>query len=130
MAPTTTPARLVQSVYEAFKRGDIAYILNQIAPHATWRQSKMLPWGGDYVGQQGAGDFFQKLGTAMETISFEPRESERGDEVYSFGTYAGKSRKTGRTGTAEWMFRWRIQNGKIVSWESYIDTAALLAALA
>ena len=66
----------------------------------------------------------------METISFEPRESERGDEVYSFGTYAGKSRKTGRTGTAEWMFRWRIQNGKIVSWESYIDTAALLAALA
>jgi ketosteroid isomerase-like protein len=66
----------------------------------------------------------------METVSFEPRENiERGDELFSFGSYTGRSRKTGRTGSAEWMFRWRVQDGKIVSWESYIDTAALLAAL-
>jgi ketosteroid isomerase-like protein len=66
----------------------------------------------------------------METVSFELQENiEHEDEVFSFGTYTGRSRKTGRDGTAERMFRWRVQNGKVVSWQSYIDTAALLATL-
>ncbi len=130
MVPSTTHSQLISSLYDAFKRGDIPYILNLIAPDATWRQSKMLPWGGDYKGPQGAGEFFQKLDAAMETVSFEVRENiERGEEVFSFGSYAGRSRKTGRIGNAEWMFRWRVQGGKIISWESYIDTAAILAAL-
>ncbi len=130
MAPTTTPTQLIRSVYDAFSRGDIPYILNQIAPQATWRTPKTLPWGGDYRGPEGAGEFFQKLGATMETVSFEARESiERGDEVFSFGSYAARSRKTGRTGSAEFMFRWRVQGGQIVAWDSYIDTAALLAAL-
>ncbi len=90
----------------------------------------MLPWGGDYRGPQGAGEFFKKLDANMETVSFEARENiEVGDEVFSFGSYSGRSRKTGRTGTADWMFRWRVQGDKIVAWESYIDTAAMLAAL-
>jgi ketosteroid isomerase-like protein len=131
MAPSATPTQLINSVYEAFSRGDIAYILSQVGSQATWRQSATLPWGGDYRGPQGAGEFFRKLNESMETVSFEARENiERGDEVFSFGAYTGRSRQTGRTASAEWMFRWRVQGGKIVSWESYIDTAALLAALA
>jgi ketosteroid isomerase-like protein len=66
----------------------------------------------------------------METVAFEPKESiESGDEVFSFGSYSGRSRKTGRTGTAEWMFRWSVRDGKVASWNSYIDTAALLEAI-
>src|SRR5262245_45444658 len=130
MAPTTTITQTINSIYDAFKQGDILYILSQIAPDATWRQSTSLPWGGDYRGPQGAAEFFQKLGATMETVTFEPRENvEVGNEVFSFGSYTGRSRATGRTGSAEWMFRWQVQDGKIVSWDSYIDTAALLTAL-
>jgi len=43
MVPNTTNSQLISSVYEAFKCGDIHYILSLIAPEATWRQSKMLP---------------------------------------------------------------------------------------
>ena len=130
MAPTMAPAHTISSVYEAFQRGDIPHILSLIAPDASWAQSSTLPWGGDYRGPQGAGEFFRKLDATMETVSFEPRENiEVGDEVFSFGVYSGRSRKTGRTGSAEWMFRWRVQAGKIVSYNSYIDTAALLAAI-
>jgi ketosteroid isomerase-like protein len=125
-----TPKKLIESVYDAFRRGDIPFILSQIAPGADWRQSKMLPWGGDYKGPQGAGDFFQKLDAQMQTTAFEAQENiEVGSEVFSFGAYTGKSRATGKQGEARWMFRWRVENGKIASWESYIDTAALLAAL-
>ncbi len=53
-----------------FERGDIAYNLNQIARQAAWRQSKMLLWGGDYVGPQGAGEFFQKLGAQAQRLIF------------------------------------------------------------
>src|SRR5436305_1004366 len=129
MPLTITPAQVISSVYDAFKRGDIDHILQQVAPDAIWRQSNILPWGGDFRGPQGAGEFFQKLDATMETVSFDVRENiEHGDEVFSFGSYAGRSRKTGRTGTAEWMFRWRVQDGKITAYESYTDSAALLAA--
>ena len=126
----TTPTQIVNSIYAAFNRGEIPYILSLIAPDAPWRQPATLPWGGDYRGPQGAGDFFQNLDSTRETIAFEPQESiEHGDEVFSFGSYSGRSRKTGRTGTAEWMFRWRVRDEKILAWNSYIDTAALLAAI-
>jgi ketosteroid isomerase-like protein len=130
MPVTITPTEVISSVYDAFKRGDIAYILQQVAPDAIWRQSKMLPWGGDYRGPQGAAEFFQKLDATMETVGFEVHENvEHGDEVFSFGSYTGRSRKSGRTGTAEWMFRWRVGGGKITSYESYTDSAALLAVI-
>jgi ketosteroid isomerase-like protein len=130
MTTTATNTEVIEGIYEAFKRGDIPHILSQIAPGATWRQSETLPWGGNYRGPEGAAEFFQKLDASMEPVAFETHENiANGDEVYSFGSYTGRSRKTGRTGSAEWMFRWRLQGGKVASWESYIDTAALTAAL-
>src|SRR5262245_5841575 len=102
-----TPIQLIESVYDAFNRGDIPYILSQISPTAIWRQSKMLPWGGDYTGSAGAGEFFRKLDAEMETVAFRAKENiEMGDQVFSFGYYEGRSRKTGQNGGAEWMFRW------------------------
>jgi ketosteroid isomerase-like protein len=130
MTQTATATDVVVSVFDAFKRGDIASIVGLVAPNATWQQAKTVPWGGDYRGPEGAAEFFRKLDATMETVAFEARENvEHGDEVFSFGTYTGRGRATGRTGSAEWMFRWRVRDGKIVSWQSYIDTAALTAAL-
>ena len=125
-----TPTQTIDSVYQAFQRGDVAGIVGMVAPKATWRQSKNLPWGGDYSGPEGAAEFFQKLSSHMETVSFQANENLAiGDEVFSFGYYEGQGIKTGKTGKANWMFRWRVTDGKIVAYDSYIDTAALLAAL-
>lgn len=66
----------------------------------------------------------------METVAFNARENiEIGQEVFSFGYYEGRSRKTGRNGGGEWMFRWRFEGGKVILCDSYVDTAAMLAAL-
>ena len=130
MAPQTTPTQVIQSMYEAFRRGDIPYILSQLAPDAVWKQSQSLPWGGEYRGPEGAGEYFRKLNENMETVGFEARENiEHGDQVFSFGTYTARSRRTGKTASAEWMFRWRLQGGKVVSWQSYIDSAPLMSVL-
>ena len=130
MTQIVTATDVIASVYEAFQRGDIPRIVGMVAPNATWRQEKSVPWGGDYRGPEGAAEFFRKLDATMETVGFEARENvEHGEEVFSFGVYSGRSRATGKTASAEWMFRWRVSGGKIVSWQSYIDTAALNAAL-
>jgi uncharacterized protein len=129
-AQTMTPTQVVESVYDAFRRGDINYILSRVAPKATWRQSKSVPWGGDYTGPEGAAQFFSKLDAVMKTVAFEPKETiAAGNEVFSLGEFEGKSLKTGKTARARWMFRWRVENGKIVHYDGYIDTATLLAAL-
>jgi ketosteroid isomerase-like protein len=130
MTQTATASDVIASVYEAFQRGDIPRILGMVAANATWRQEKTVPWGGDYRGPEGAAEFFRKLDATMETVAFDARENiEHGEEVFSFGVYYGKSRATGKTASAEWMFRWRVRDGKVVAWQSYIDTAALTAAL-
>jgi len=105
-----TPTQLID--YDGFNRGDIPHILSQVSPTAVWRQSKMLPWGGEYTGSAGAARFFTKLDAEMETTAFQAKENiEMGDQVFSFGYYEGRSRKTGQTGGAEWMFRgeWRTE---------------------
>lgn len=56
-----TPRQIVESIYDAFNRGDIPHILNQVSPAAKWRQSPMLPWGGEYTGPDGAAEFFTRL---------------------------------------------------------------------
>ena len=125
-----TPTQTVQSVYDAFQRGDVPHILSLVTPDVQWSQSKMLPWGGDYTNSAGVAEFFTKLAANMETTAFEPKENiEIGNEVFSFGIYAGKNPKTGKSASSNWMFRWRVVDGKIASYNAYIDSAALLAAL-
>ena len=72
----------------------------------------------------------ESVAAEMETTAFEVRENIGvGDEALSFGYYEGRGLRTGRTGGADWMFRWRVKDGKIIAYKSYLDTAALLSAL-
>lgn len=126
-----TPLETIQSVYDAFTRGDIAHIVGLVAPDAVWRQSKLVPWGGDYRGPTGAAEFFDKLNAAAETTGFEVRENVAvGSDVFSFGRHAATLRSNGQPAATEWMFRWRVENGRITLFDSYIDSAAVTAALA
>jgi len=125
-----TPKQIVESVYDAFSRGDIPYIVGQVAPNAVWRQSKMVPWGGDYSGPSGAAEFFTKLNAAAETTGFAARESvEAGNDVYSFGNYQCVIRSTGKSADMDWMFRWRVEDGKITLFDSYVDSGVITAAM-
>ena len=122
--------QVIESVYEDFKTGNIPGILEKISPEASWYQSSTLPWGGELKGPDGAGQFFQRMNETMETLGFEINENiERGDEVFSFGKYTARGRKSGKVGTSEFMFRWKVDGGKIVSYYSYVDSGAMLAAM-
>src|SRR5450432_2442040 len=112
-----TPRETVESLYAAFQRGDIPFILGKVAPDCMWRQSKHLPWGGDHLGPEGAGLFFTRLNEAVETTTFEILETyEAGDTVFSVGRYGGKARKTRKTSLSDFCFRWTVKNGMVTQY--------------
>lgn len=126
---TLTPLQTIDSVYAAFTRGDIPHILGLVAPDASWRQSKYVPWGGDYTGTSGAAEFFTRLNEHSQTTGFVVNESfELGNQVFSFGRHECVMRATGKLAVVPFMFRWRVENGQIVSYDSYVDSGAAFTA--
>ena len=69
----------VQSIYEAFGRGDIPAILSQLADDVQWEawadhsaQKAGVPWLKARTGKAGAAEFFQILGSgALQVKDFQ-----------------------------------------------------------
>ena len=128
----TSNKAIVSSMYDAFKRGDIPYILNQIDDNCAWNVmgAPQIPYGGTYQGK-GASRFFQVMTETIEVTLFEAQEfieNEKGD-VVAFGIYSGKGKKTGKTFDSKWAMSWRFKNGKVVYLQNYYDTAHVAAVL-
>ena len=125
-----TPKQTIDSLYDAFGRGDIPFIVNHIAPGAGFHQPRSAPWGGDYSGPEGAAEFFKRLHDGAETTEFAVSESvEAGNQVFSFGTHSAIVRKTGKPVSVRWMFRWRVDGGQVTLYEAYYDAAPIVAAM-
>jgi uncharacterized protein len=124
-ATAGTSIDLVRSMFEAFGRGDIAYILAGLTPDCTWICPGECPYSGTYSGPEGAGAFFQKLAATEQITRFEPREYfTSGDDVMAFGYEEGRSIATGKTATSHWAMLFRIRSGKVSHWQTHFDTAA------
>ena len=119
----------VEAMYAAFQRGDIPFILNQLAPNVFWRQPASVPWGGDSNGPAEVGAFFAKLNELAETTGFEVEESiEAPNQVISFGYYSSRMRSTGKSSRARFVFRWQFTGGKVSRYEAILDSAPVVDA--
>jgi len=67
---------LVLSVYDAFRRGDIAAVLNHIDPQAKliFEGPSAIPWAGNRHGREDWAKFFQAIGENLDeiTLTMEP----------------------------------------------------------
>lgn len=123
--------RLIESVYAAFGRGDVPFILEQLTDDVDWRNSRSteIPYGGAYRGRDGVVGFFTRLGQAVEVTAFAPRRFiADGDDVFVVGDWAGKARATGKGFDGDWMMRFTVRDGRIAAFQAYEDTAALAPA--
>jgi len=123
--------QVVQDAYAAFKRGDVASVVAKLAGNVEWYipGEGLYPQAGLYRGPDAVAGFFAKLGASTDFDAFEPREyTAQGDRVIASGYYHGKSKATGRSFESEWCMAFTIQNGKIVRFREYTDTASLGAA--
>lgn len=79
----TTPIETVKKIYEAFARGDIPQILEQLSEDVVWEYGKIdngVPWLRPGQGKKAAVDFFTSL-HGMEITRFEVNDVVGNDHV-------------------------------------------------
>jgi len=125
-------AVIARKMFDAFKQGDISYILNQLDDDCQWNVmgAPALPFAGRYIGK-GTSLFFSKLNEEVEFTSFEVENIYEVNEadVISTGSFVARSRKTGKNAKSPWMMLNRFKNGKTIYFQDYVDTAQVVAAL-
>lgn len=120
---------LVHAIYDAFARRDIPAIFAHFDPAIEITQSREVPWGGEYKGHNGALEFFGKLTQAIESELEHERLIDAGDSIVQIGRTSGKVRANGAAFDVFESHVWKIKDGKVVRFDSYIDNAKMRAAL-
>jgi ketosteroid isomerase-like protein len=131
----TDNSTLIRSLYDAFGRGDVKTILDNIDPSIEWISNgdgRTIPWGGKHRGIEGVASFFQALADNLNFEAFEPREFlASGDAVIVLGrTRAHFMKAAGGTIDSEWAHVFTIKNGKLARFQEFYDTAAIEHAIA
>jgi ketosteroid isomerase-like protein len=123
---------LVESLYAAFKRGDIPTIIAALAPDVTWEvtgRPEDYPILGRRKGPAAVQEFFRLIGELQEASEFSPREFHAaGEKVFVLGRYTWKIRKTGRSVSSDWLHVFTIKDGKAAGFQEFTDTAQFAAA--
>ena len=122
---------LVRQAYENFTRGEINALLGQFSDDIEWRQPGVegAPLYRERHGREQVAEFFAELDAAEEVVTFEPREFiAQGDRVVVLGRYRFSVRETARQYESEWAHVFTVRDGKIATFQEYMDTAALRAA--
>ncbi|MCE9622694.1 MAG: nuclear transport factor 2 family protein [Actinomycetia bacterium] len=116
----------VTKIYEAFGKGDIPYIIDQLTDDVRWfsHVDAVAPTSGDWSGKAKVPGFFQAIVATGEVTAFVPTEFvAQGDTVVSTGDFGFVAAKTGKSVNSKWIFIWKFRGGKVCSYEQFHDGA-------
>lgn len=119
--------KIIEGVYDAFSRGDVAAILEVVTDDVDWATettSTAAPWYGPRRGKAGVGEFFEGFGSTMEVEEFVPLSYAATEaDVLTVVRFRAKRRSNGR-GVAMDLHHWfTFRDGKIAYYRGTEDTA-------
>ncbi len=126
--------KTVQTIYEAFGRGDVPTILSHLSDDVDWNNSRVAskecPWNGNFSGRAHVPGFFRAVGDNLDFTIFEPRTFiESGNHVAVLLHLDGQVKKNGRPFVNDAVHVWTFDtHGKVSAYRHYNDTAMELAA--
>lgn len=126
--------RLLRQVYQAYTEGQVDHIYAVLTPNVTWfvaGDPKIQPYTGSFKGVSGVRDFFGKMSQewAIERYTVEDVVSQNDERFVVRSTARARNLETGRT-TDFWKLDVIVmKSGKLISYEEFNDTAALLACM-
>src|SRR2546423_1862457 len=110
----------IEAIFEAFGRGDIPYILDQLTDDVRFvaHLDPRVPWSGEYAGKPNVSSFFEALGGSVE-VSDHPINQlvAQGDTVVAIGDVSFSVRSTGKAGSSSWVYIWKLRDGKVYSYD-------------
>ena len=123
---------LVQDLYAAFGRGDIAVILGALDPNCRWEvvgRTSDFPTLGARKGRGAVQGFFDGLRQHVRISEFSPKEFLVADgKVVVLGHWAVTVKKTGRAVAGDWVHIFTIRAGQVTDFRAFSDTAKLAEA--
>jgi ketosteroid isomerase-like protein len=123
--------KVVREMFEAFRRGDLKGVLDQLTEDVEWRIGgpTEVTYAGIRHGRQKVAEFFKTLGEASEFEEFNPQEYiAQGDRVVVLGHERQRVRATGLVAENDWAMVFTLRDGKIAKFRNYEDTAAVATA--
>ena len=122
---------IVQEIYDSFSEGDIDAIRDIMDPDVELHEPKGIAGGGTHRGfDEIVENVFSRLGSEWVDVSVVPeRYIEDGDTVVVLLMWSGTFSKTGKSAEYPNAHVFDLEDGKIVQWRSYADTALFNAAL-
>ncbi len=122
--------QLTQEVYDAFNRGDVAAILGAFDAGIEWRLAEGNPYqptGAPSIGPDAITEnVFAKMGAEWDNFTAHPKSfHDTGDTVVVEGRYTGTYKPTGKSLDAQVCHVWKVRDGKVASFQQFMDTAQL-----
>lgn len=117
---------IIESLYEAFGRGDIATILANMTDDVVFKTNNppSVPWHGEYHGKEGVAQFFNAIGSNCTVLSFTPELfTANMDRVVSVGKFGCRANSTGIAAESSWVFLWKLRDGLVYEYEQFHDNA-------
>jgi hypothetical protein len=118
--------KTVQRIYEAFGRGDIHAILDEVTDDVDWavEPDGAAPWNGVRRGKGEVADFFKAIATNSEVSEFTPLAFASNDtDVMTVVRYGARVPATGKSGLMDLHHWWRFRDGKVYFVRGTEDTA-------
>ncbi|PQA96678.1 ketosteroid isomerase [Chryseobacterium shigense] len=120
-----TNLEIVKSTYEGKtseeNRANLAIYADD---RIFWTEAKGFPYAGTYVGLENVvKHVFSRLGSEWIDYKFTPEDYVSGDDkVVAYGTYTGINKMTGKQLEARVAHIWKLKDGKIISFEQFVDS--------
>jgi ketosteroid isomerase-like protein len=121
---------VIESLWEAFGRGDAERAASVFAPNAEIISPERLPWGGVYEGPEGFVAFLEALRRGIAGLKSKPLKILGADDNHvvvvaqSTGRGASGARLEVRV---VWLYE--LRDGAVTRAEAFTDTAAIVEAL-
>ena len=123
----TNHTETVKSLYAAFGRGDIAFILGNLAADVIWglEGTAEIPYAGIYRGPEQVKYFFDALGrTSKDTMLDMTVSVSEGNKVAMFGRYAATINGKRVNSNVAHLFVFNV-DGKLAEFHDFFNTAAV-----
>ena len=122
---------IVQNMYQAYEKGNIDYVLEQLADNVDWKLHvpAAIPYSGQFIGVEQVAHFFTVQSNAIHINDFRVDAFiDGGNAITVQGWDRIQVKHTGRIFEMDWAHIYHMEDGKVIKFREYFDTYPLMKA--